>query len=178
MNRLNKIKKPLDFSSDMPIINKTLKEENMGKIIFLILFVLSFQIYGMDIDDISYCYDYISLFNNFHLVYIDIYKCTKPGLARSSEKQKIREANIMARPFTDRKMYNELFITSCLLQYSIFYFLNYVDKVYPMDSTKTFVVRKLFLFTIGFVEVLAIKGWNNPYSGVRQNARFQIYFRL
>jgi hypothetical protein len=136
----------------------------MKRIILILIFILI----------TSNCFanlDYLALINNIQLTYIDVYKCTKIGLNKTIPNYKISEANPVAKVFTDRSMYNELFISASLLQIGIF-------KLFNNKSESHKIINKFILFGIGFVECFVIKEWNHPIIGIKQNAKFEIYFKL
>ncbi len=141
----------------------------MFKFTIVFILLLTFNLFSVDLPDVEDSYDYKTLVNNLYLTYIDVFKCTKIGLRKSIEGYEVNEKNLLAKQFTNKGMYNELFLGAYLIQYGVFNFLyNNNEKV----------LNKIVLLCIGFAEIKAIQGWNNPTIGLNQDARFEIHFEM
>ena len=120
----------------------------MKRLILIIVFLIL-------ISDFAICKewnneDIAHLIQSMSLIYIDVFECTKIGITKEGRK----EDNPIAKFFTDRNMYNELFLGAITLN-----FLAYKIKI----------TRQYYLIGLAIAEIWAISTWE------KHDAKF-LYF--
>lgn len=143
----------------------------MKKILIIIVFVfLSINLYSKNRDIEPIIMDAYSFMQVMNLIYIDVFDCTEIGI----EKYGFREKNKIAKCFTDRKAYSELFFTSFVLNSGVYYFLNYLSNKNKYCSVIFNVLKKAYVLILGSSEIKAIQSWFD--ENINIDIDFRIYY--
>lgn len=133
----------------------------MKRLIFILSLIILFLISGCHSaicekykeENLSLDLDFVHLIQSINLIYIDVFLCTKSSITKEGRK----EANPVSKFFTDKNMYNELFLGAVTLNFF----------AYKITFT-----RQYYIISLAIIEIWAISTWE------KHNAEFFYFIKF